>query len=575
MTGRAAFPLAALLICAGCPSTRAEDNGVALTPPMGWSSWSALETGIDESTIMAIAQVQASTLKSAGYLYVNVDGGWYLNPDMGVDANGRWIADPSKFPSGMQALGDSIHALGLKFGIYVTPGIPKLAVTENTPVEGTSYHAADIAIPTQTEVTYLGGTMYALDYTKPGAQDFVNSWANLFAAWGVDYLKLDAVGAANIPDIAAWSSALIQTGRPIHLELSNNLDPADASTWRQYSNGWRISTDIESYNGTTLTDWTNVALRFALEPDWLGAPGPGGWNDLDSLEVGSAEDGLSSDERQSMMTFWALSASPLLVGDDLRDLDASGIQLLTNPEVIAIDQNGVDAAPFNTASPLQVWAALEPDGSYAVGMFNLSSAAASIDVPWSSVGFAGVASVRDLWTSSDLGSFPDGFTATVNSHGSRLLRVVPGARVFERLAGTALAGGGAFIGASTVGARGQRAQSIGLGGTLTFPNISLDHAGFYELTISYVNGDAAARNAILTVNGADSLNLTFPPAGDWAANLTEQGITTSVPMACGDNKLVLANPAGPAPDIIGITLQRPRFAGSHLDCGSGHVPSHK
>src|SRR5437763_2919023 len=116
----------------------------------------------------------------------------------------------------MRALGDYIHSLGLRFGLYVTPGIPKLAVTQNTPVEGTRYRAADIVIPGKTEVTYLGGTMYSLDYSKPGSQEFLNSWANLFATWGVDYLKLDAVRSVNVPDVKAWSSALLQTGHSIH-----------------------------------------------------------------------------------------------------------------------------------------------------------------------------------------------------------------------------------------------------------------------------------------------------------------------------------------------------------------------
>src|SRR5205085_2059139 len=160
---RAVFLLTGFIMC-GNPFASGADNGQALSPPLGWSSWSALETNIDENTIKTIAQIQASLLKPAGYVYVNVDGGWYLNPDLGIDLNGRWIADPDKFPSGMRALGDYIHSLGLRFGLYVTPGIPKLAVTQNTPVEGTRYRAADIAIPGKTEVTYLGGTMYSLDY---------------------------------------------------------------------------------------------------------------------------------------------------------------------------------------------------------------------------------------------------------------------------------------------------------------------------------------------------------------------------------------------------------------------------
>ncbi len=541
---------------AGAPPAWGAENGLALSPPLGWSSWSALETSIDENTIRTMAQAQAATLKSAGYVYHNVDGGWYLNPDLNVDANGRWIADASRFPSGMEALGNYIHALGLKFGLYVTPGIPKLAVTRNTPVEGTPYRASDIANTTKTEVTYLGGTMYSLDYTKPGSQEYIDSWANLFAQWGVDYLKLDAVGVSSAADVKAWSNALLQTGRPIYLALANNLDSSYADVWRQYSNSWRISTDIESYNGTTLTSWDHVALRFALEPNWLGAGGPGGWNDLDSLAVGGGHDGLTPDERQSMMTFWALSASPLIVGDDLRLLDDLGLRLLTNRDVISLHQNGIVASPLNAARSQQVWTALEPDGSYAVGLFNLADTAASVDVAWSSLGFAGPASVRDLWSSLDLGTFPETFSVPLSAHASRLLRVIPRTHILQRLAATALPQGGAVLSASTVGPKGQRVRSIGQGGTLTFPNLQISCGGVYDLTVTYVNGDSTARSAMLALNGTNYPMLTFPGMGDWGANLTQQGLTTTVLLTRGVNTLVFGNTSGLAPDMIGITLQR-------------------
>ena len=525
----------------------AEDNGKAITPPMGWSSWSALETNIDEITIKEIAELQSSLLKSAGYKYVNVDGGWYQNPDVGVDANGRWLEDRAKFPSGMRALADYVHSLGLSFGLYVTPGIPKLAVMRNTPIENSPYRASDIALTNVMETTYLGGTMYAVDYSKPGSQEFVNSWANLFSTWGVDYLKLDAVGDENAADVAAWSQALIQTGRPIHFELANNLDPSYAGVWRKYSNGWRISTDIESYNGTTLTTWDELALRFSLEPNWLGAAGPGGWNDLDSLEIGGDHDGLSSLERQTMFTFWALSASPLIIGDDLRQLDSTGIQLLTNAEAVALDQAGVVASPINAGTPQQIWSALEPDGSYAIGLFNLGDASSYIYVPWSSVGFTGSASVRDVWSSTNVGSMETGFGARVDPHGSRLLRIVPEQPIRRLLASTAVTTNGASIVSGTVGPEGQRAHSVGLGGTLMYPEIDLKCGGAYDLTISFVNGDSAARAAVVTVNGRELPVLNFPGSGDWGANLREQGLTTTVSFGKGANSLIVGNPAGPAP----------------------------
>ena len=144
-----------------------------------------------------------------------------------------------------------MHHLGLKFGLYVTPGISKQAVAQNTPIEGTSYTADQIAEPSVTENNYNCGGMVGIDYSKPGAQAFIDSWADEFASWGVDYLKLDGVGSFDIPDVQAWSQALRQTGRPIHLELSNSLNIADASTWAQYSNGWRTGGDIECYGCET------------------------------------------------------------------------------------------------------------------------------------------------------------------------------------------------------------------------------------------------------------------------------------------------------------------------------------
>ena len=568
---RVSFILAACICLVAGPPVSGASNGLASSPPLGWSSWSALETGIDENTIKAIAERQAALLKPYGYRYVNVDGGWYLNPDLGIDANGRWMADPAKFPSGMRALGDSLHALGLKFGLYVTPGIPKLAVTRKTPVAGTTFNAADIALTAKTEVTYLGGTMYSLDYSKPGSQAFINSWANLFAEWGVDYLKIDAIRNQNVPDVQAWSAALLQTGRPIHLALANELDPSYSATWRQYANGWRISTDIESYNGSTLTSWAMVALRFALAPNWLSAGGPGGWNDLDSLEIGGANTGLSADERQTMASFWSLSASPLLIGDDLRNLDALGVKLLTNPGFLQIDQNGVVAAPVNASRMQQVWAALQPDGAFAVGLFNLGDTAAPVEVSWSSLGFTGAASVQDVWASFDLGPRQDSFRAQLNPHASQLLLVRPKAIVAQLRAGQAALANGAVLRSSTVGAQGQRAALPVAGSSLTFSSVNVACGGVYDVTLSYVNGDRQARHATLSINGTGPTPLVFQTAGNWTDDLTEQGVSAAIPLVRGANTLSIANSGNPAPELIGITLQlrnARKLRTGHLDCGT-------
>ena len=546
--------LAVLACAAGPQPALAQTNAQALSPPLGWTTWTSLQTDLDEASVKAIAQIQASLLKDSGYVYVNVDGGWYLNPDLAVDAHGRWIADPAKFPGGMAALGDYIHGLGLKFGIYVTPGIPMLAAVYNVPIEGTPYQARDIAITDRTQDTYLGGTMFYIDYAKPGAQEFINSWANLFASWGVDYVKLDAVGQWNLPDINAWSNALRLTGRPMHLTLSNNLNPALAGVWRQAANGWRVSPDIEAYDDTGLTKWDNVDLRFAVAPYWLGAGGSGGWNDLDSLIVGGTDTGLTGDERQTMATLWTISASPLIIGDDLRTLDPLGLSLLTNPEAIAMNQSGVAAAPLNIQSDQQVWTGLGPDGSYTVGLFNLGSSPAAVSVKWADLGFTGWAAVRNVWSRSNLGAFDSGFSANLAPHASMLLRVIPALPVQRLLAPAGTLSAWASVRLSPVSPLGRRVQHLGFGSTLTFQDVKVAAGGWYDVTINYVNGDAAPRAAAMTVNGWPYW-LAFPNAGDWNGNARTQGITQTVLLASGSNTIAFKNPFGWAPELASITVQ--------------------
>jgi alpha-galactosidase len=407
-----------------------ESNGTATTPLLGWSSWSTIRSNPTESNIEAQAQALSTTLKSHGYQYVNMDDFWYLNPSTTVDQYGRWAIDTNRFPHGISAVATYVHNLGLKFGFYLTPGIPIAAVNQNTPIEGTSYHARDIAVTSKYESNYnFGNVMYYIDYSKPGAQAFINSWANQLASWGVDFLKMDGVGDSDIPDIQAWSTALKQSGRTIYFHLSNSLDRNNVSTWQQYSNGWRIDGDVECYC-STLVNWNNVSYRFSDAPGWSTYAGSGGWNDLDSLDVGNgSKDGLTNDERQTYMTLWAASAAPLYTGDDLTSLDSFGVSLLTNDEVIAIDQAGRPAHPLSQSSSQQVWFANNYDGTYTVALFNLGGSSATVTVNWSSLGIAGSASVHDVWSHSDLGNFSQGFSTTLATHASRLLKVTAGSQL--------------------------------------------------------------------------------------------------------------------------------------------------
>jgi hypothetical protein len=405
-----------------------ENNGLAQTPLMGWSSWSSIRTNPSEATIKAQAQAMANTLKAYGYSYINLDDFWYLNPTTTVDQYGRWSVDTNRFPDGIASTASYVHNLGLKFGIYLTPGIPVAAVRQNTPIQGTSYHAADIADTSKYEINYNYGSnaMYYINYSKPGAQAFINSWADELASWGVDFLKIDGVGDWDVADVQAWSTALKQSGRSIYFSLSNNLDVNNVSTWQQNANGWRIDGDVECYCSTLVT-WNSFSTRFNDAPRWVGDGKPGGWNDLDSLDVGNgSRDGLSNDERQTYMTLWAIESAPLSVGDDLTSLDSYGLSLLTNSEVIAVDQAGHQAHPISQASPQQVWFANNGDGTYTVALFNLGGSTATVSVNWSSLGFSGSASVRDLWSHTNLGTIANSFSATLNAHASRLLKVTPG-----------------------------------------------------------------------------------------------------------------------------------------------------
>ncbi|WP_194920889.1 RICIN domain-containing protein [Catenulispora rubra] len=424
------------------PKAYAQSNGAAVTPLMGWSSWSFLRNAPTEAKMKAQAQGMANSgLVAAGYKYVNLDDFWYLDPANTVDSGGRWVTDSSKFPDGMANLGSYIHSLGEKFGMYLTPGIPVAAYSQNTPIAGTSFHARDIVSNTssyETNYNFGSGRMYYIDYTKnpTAAQAFLNSWADQLAGYGIDYLKIDGVSpndgdSQGVADVQHWSQALNQSGRTIHLELSNSLTTADAASWQQYSNGWRIDGDIECYCGSNssfpLTNWNNVSGRFNDVQPWIGVGGTGGWNDLDSIEVGNgSNDGLTYDERKTQLTLWAIENSNLTLGVDLTNLDSTDVGLLTNSEVLAVDRAGHPARAVDRTTQQQAWYAANGDGSYTVALFNLSGSAATTAVNWQDIGFTGSsATVHDDWSHSDLGTFASGYSVSLPAHGTTLLKVVP------------------------------------------------------------------------------------------------------------------------------------------------------
>jgi hypothetical protein len=462
----------------------------------------------------------------------------------------------------MKALGDYIHGLGLKFGLYVTPGIAQNAVTRNTPIAGTPYHAADIADTSRTEKNYNCKHMYFIDYSKPGAQEFVNSWANQFASWGVDYLKIDGVGSPDIPDVIAWSNALRQTGRPINYALSNNLAIADAPTWRQYANSWRTQGDVECYcgpgpngSGYPLTDWAHVSGRFNSAASWQQYAGPGGWNDLDSLELGNGDRvGLTADQRRSHFTLWAMAASPLLLGTDLTQLDSVDMAMLTNDRLIAVDQDGVAARRIVNSGSNQVWSKREANGDYIVALFNTATSGSStVSVNWSQVGFTGSANVTDLWSGSNKGVISNSYSATLRPGETRLIRAVPttgggSVSVEAEASGNTLAGAAAVASCSTCSG-GAKVRFIGnSAANYEVVNVNVAAAGSKQLQITYEL--SGTRSFFVSVNGGAGVEV--PVTGtSWS---TPASTTITVSLNAGANTIKFFNNGAYAPDLDRITI---------------------
>ncbi len=424
----------------GAPAARAADNGVERTPVLGWSSWSFIRDQPTAAKIEAQADaLRSSGLESLGYRYVNLDDFWYQCPGKqgpNVDQYGRWVIDSSRFPSagganGIKAVADHVHRLGLKFGIYVTPGISKQAVAANTKIEGTSYTADQIAEPSARQNNYNCGGMVGIDYRQPGAQAYTNSWADLLASWGVDYVKFDGITNQNTADIKAWSQALRQTGRPMVLNITQgSYTTAIAPTLMKYANQWEFAPDIECYNceqgdnSYPLTSWNDVKSRFSYVARWQPYACPGGFNDYDSIEVGNgSHDGISVAERQTQLSLWSLGASPLILGVDLTHLDPADLALLKNRSVLAVDQDAIAARRVVNGTATQVFSKQERSGDVIVGLFNTGARSRVLSVAPGKLGLPGGRSYRlaNLWTGR--ASVTGKISATVPSHGVALLRV--------------------------------------------------------------------------------------------------------------------------------------------------------
>ncbi len=420
------------------------------TPPMGWNSWDAYAETVSEADIRANAKWMAEHLKKFGWQYIVVDSGWYVtNHSVGtnareaqfsLDAYGRYMPATNTFPSategaGFKPLADFVHSLGLKFGLHVLRGIPKEAVRRNLPIEGTSFHAVDAANTADT--CPWNPFNYGLDAAKPAAQVYYDSLAQLYAGWGVDFLKVDCI--ADHPykgdEIRLISESLRRVGRPIVLSLSpgpTSLEKADEV--RQFAQMWRISDDVWDLWHSDAEFPSGVQNQFARAAKWAPFSGPGHWPDADMLPIGRLEPTagwgkprvtrLTRDEQRTLLSLWSIFRSPLIMGGNLTLCDEWTESLLTNPEVLAVNQHSSENHAVLTTDKAAVWLARPAAGDgYYLAVFNLDSITQEFRYPWKDVELPeGKYRLRNLWERKDTGSF-ESLRVSLPPHTSVLYKV--------------------------------------------------------------------------------------------------------------------------------------------------------
>ena len=551
--------LAVAMLAYGVPAA-AQVNGVGEHPYLGWSSFSEQTLSgsfLTQANMMAQSDaLAASGLQQHGFEYINIDSGWMGS----FDAYGRPIPNPATFPD-IAALAAHVHANGQKLGIYWIPGVEQPAVDANLPILGTSYHIQDIMV-----VPYVPGNAFSsgqslpyhrkIDFTKPGAQAYMDSVVALFASWGVDLIKLDGVTPGsyddslaidNRADVQAWSLAIAHSGRPIWLTISWSLDEDYLGTWQQFGNGRRIDEDVECEGRcATLTDWPRITERFYDVVGWEHTAGPTtGWNDLDSLDVGSALDsGLNETERQAALTLWAMANAPLYLGGDLTTLDAVGKRLLSNDEVLAIDRSGHPAIQIR-GDDTPVWMMKLDDGTVYLALFNMDAIPVPVKVRWQDLGFTRAQRIHDVWNGGGLSLDGRGLEAIVAGHGTRLFRITASGKAAAEpatsyeaetasLSGTAgVYGCPACSGGLKVGGLG-----LGLDNTVTFNSVTVPRAGVYQMTVDYMT--QGLRAGMYSVNGGPWLTLNV---GGGSFFLPTSG-TVPVALRAGTNTIRYGNPIG-------------------------------
>lgn len=402
---------------------------ICLTPPMGWNSWYCHSELISEEAIRETAQAMVDTgLVDHGWTYVNIDDCWQgerKGEDLALHAN-------EKFKD-MKGMCDFVHSLGLKPGIYSTPWIGSyagfLGGTADNPEADTSHEYLPEEERLQPcQVFGRNPSIGEKGLNRTGKEWFLDRDAKLLAEWGFDYIKLDWT-PNDVPTTKRFNEDLINSGRDIVLSLSNAAPYENAEGLAKYANAWRTTGDIHAA-------WSSIS-RIGFEQEaWQKFNSPGHWSDPDMLQVGNIgtpnrknetfrPTNLTADEQYTQVSLWCILSAPLLLSCDIASLDEFTLSLLTNDEVLEVNQDPA----VNSAKRVyhddfyEIWTKLLEEGSTAIGLFNKSDEKRVIEASWGELGLSKAQVVRDLWRQKDMGTFEESFFTEVNSHGVVLVKV--------------------------------------------------------------------------------------------------------------------------------------------------------
>lgn len=452
-----AIHVAVILMLAGSApgvhgQTRQNIQDVAPTPPMGWNSYDAFGSSVNESQFRSEVDFMKANLLQYGWTYAVVDYLWFNSTGgtnirldaegrpldtLAMDQYGRLLPAVDRFPSaasdeGFKPLADYVHKMGLKFGIHIMRGIPRQAFWLDTPIKGTSYTARDAADTAASDLCTWNNNMYSLDPAKPASQAYYNSIFDLYAKWGVDFVKVDDISRPyRKGEIEMIRRAIDQCGRPMVLSLSPGEAPlSEAVDLEDKANMWRISDDMWD-------SWKNLYHNFELLEKWSPYIGRNHWPDADMLPIGHLSVGnlsvghdrmsrFTKDETCTLLTLWAIARSPLIMGGDMLTTPEWVISMLQNREVIAVDQQSSGNHQVFRNDSEAVWMAQDSTaGIRYLALFNLEDKAQNIDFRFDSVsGLKGPFSVRDLWKIKDAGTAEAYIRATIEAHGAVLFKLV-------------------------------------------------------------------------------------------------------------------------------------------------------